>query len=436
MRYIVGMNNRPIRTADPVRMPNLPDGDRYTAPELIRMCAKYSIRPYISELSGGVSFVACLGTALDPNTGKYKKIRETFSPAKWGGVKDAFEAAREWCRNSKGLSQADKAGIIAIPPHIAPQVLWALEECRKRDTNLMAVFQAGFREIEGARIKEAVTFAEAAARLLESKVRDSSATYLADLRTFFKCLGEEFGDRKLHEITVEELEDWLDDREIGPVTWNNKRRILGVLWNYGLEQRNQWVKENVASQIRIRTVKDEEITALTIEQAKGVLRCAHYSLPRLVPYLVVSMFCGLRRSEVQRTDWSDFDWETRSLMVRVTKSRSASSRYVHLSDVAIDWLKPLAQPGGPICTGMYGRREDLKRLRELTFDFDGNIFRHSFGTYHYRGFNNPQSTIVEMGHTTVQMLHKHYKKPVTPTKALEYWKLTRATVLTPPASPC
>jgi integrase len=423
------MNNTPLKYSDPVRLHDLPDGCKYTAPEILAWCSKYSIVPYISLTGSGlVTFEANLGTVRDPENGGYRKIRKTFNPKKYGGLKPAFEAAKEFCVNYKGASENEKVDMLSIPMRLRPQIIWLLEECEKQQTNFMTVAQAGFAAIAATRVKAEITFAEAAAKCIESK-RDISEAYKKDLRFFFNHAGRTFGEQKLNEITSEDIEDWLEEEDFSPVTWNNKLRLFRLLWNFGLEKRNGWVTENVIEELKERQVKDEEVTALTLDQAKGVLRTAHFSIPRLVPYLAVGMFCGFRRDEAKRADWSDIDWETSSIMVRVSKSRTANSRYVHLEPAAVSWLKPLAQAAGPLHPFPYARREELKTLREMTFDFDGNIFRHSFGTYHYHAFSNPQKTIVEMGHTTAQMLFKHYRRPVPQTTAQEYWKLTRDAVL-------
>lgn len=423
------MNNTPLKPADQIDVPELPDGQRYTARDITAWCSKYSIVPYISTTDSGlVTFEANLGTVRDPEDGKYKKVRKTFNPKKYGGIRIAFEAARDWCINNKGTTQTEKADLLAIPPRVRPQLIWLLEECEKQQTNVMTVAQEGFAAIAAKRVKAEITFAEAAARCVEAK-RDISEVYKKDLRFFFNHAGRTFGQQKLNKITSEEIEDWLEEEDFSPVTWNNKLRLFRLLWNFALEKRNGWVTENVIEELEERQVKDGEVTALTMDQAKGVLRAAHFSIPRLLPYLALGMFCGFRRSEAQRADWSDIDWETSSIMVRVSKSRTVSSRYVHLEPAAVSWLKPLAQAAGPLCSGIYARREDIKELRQMTFNFDGNIFRHSFGTYHYHGFSNPQKTIVEMGHTTVQMLFSHYRRPVAQTTASEYWKLTRDAVL-------
>jgi integrase len=423
-------------------MDDVPDGARFTADQIIGLCVKYPIEPYISTTTGAISFIATAGAIPDGTTrerdfgarkrtvSNYKKIRKTFSAKACGGIKNAFEAAREWVTGIKSKSLEEKVHIAALPSSVVFMVTSAMEECAKRQTNLTDIIHRGFRHFDDQAIKNEITFSQAAEALAEARRKAGrDEVYIRDIRTYFNAFGAEYGETKLHQITADEIEDFLEERDLSPTSWNNWRRHLAMIWNFGMESRNGWVRENAASEVVLKDQKDEEVTALTIDQAKAVLRSAHLAIPRLIPYLVLGMFCGFRRTEAQRADWSDMDFDTSSIMVRVTKSRTASNRYPHLQEVALDWLRPIAQAGGPMCTGKYARRDDLAQLRTMTFNFDGNIFRHSFGSYHYRAFNRPQETIVEMGHTTVQMLFSHYRRPVPQTTACEYWKLTRSAVL-------
>jgi integrase len=221
----------------------------------------------------------------------------------------------------------------------------------------------------------------------------------------------------------------LDDRDIGPVTWNNYRRLLGVLWSFAVEPRRGWANKNIILEIKEREVKEEEVTALGVQQAKTLLATASDKFPQLIPYLCLGMFAGLRRSEAHSARWEDIDWEAKAIRVTGGKMRSVTSRYVDLEDAFIDWMKPIAQNEGRLCDGTYKRRDDLKALRTLTWDFDGNIFRHSYGSYHHAFYKNAALTAAEMGHTSVMMLHKHYRRPIPKEIAARYWALNREVVL-------
>jgi integrase len=367
----------------------------------------------------------------DEGSGNYKKHRQAFNFKEYGSAEEALAAASDWIGEMKKVVRTEKNGLIEIPLSIRPRLIYFVEQCKEKGYQLDEVFRLGIERLESLKLISEISFKDAAERTLAYKERnDKGKKYLSDLRYMFRAFGKKFDEIKLGEITAEDIEDWLDEREVSAVTWNNYRRMLGVLWSFAQHPRNAWVRENVIEHVAQKDVKTEEVTALTPAQAKTILASAQRDIPRLIPYLCVSMFAGLRRSEAQLAKWEDIDWATRSIRVQGGKMRGVTNRYVELEPVFIDWMKPIAEEQGDLCTGLFARREDLKKLRALTFDFDGNIFRHTYGSCHYHGFKNPQKTIVEMGHTSVTMLHKHYRRPIPQEIAAKYWALTREVVLT------
>jgi len=395
-----------------------------------KLCRPFSVRPLVSRYTGEISLEACSGTLKDPDTGKYAKQRRAFKISHFDSVEDALAAARTWISDMRGVTREEKSAVLALPMKTRNKLLVSVERCERKGYDINEVIDAGIAALDAQKVAQEISFNRAADVVIGQKLREErSELYVRELRFFYNYFGKTFGGRKLHEITAEEVEDWLEDCEVGNVTWNNYRRQLAILWNFGLEDRNGWVKHNVIEGVIQKQEKVDEVTALTLAQAKAVLATAHSEVPRLVPYLVVGMFAGLRRSEAQVAKWEDIDWETNSIKVRGGKMRSATSRFVDLAPVALDWLKPLYQKGADLCPGPFARRADLKRLRELTFDFDSNIFRHSFGSYHSAFHKNWNLTAAEMGHESVKMLMKRYRKPVPTEVAAKFWALDRSTVL-------
>ena len=76
--------------------------------------------------------------------------------------------------------------------------------------------------------------------------------------------------------------------------------------------------------------------------------------------------------------------------------------------------------------------KNLRRLLEAAWSSlelgrsRSNDFRHSFASYHYAMFGNPEQTAVELGHSDTSMLYKHYRELVTKTQAESYWDITKS----------
>jgi integrase len=402
----------------------------YQISELKRQIGKENIRPLVSKWTGKISFEACAGNEIDPRTGKPSKIRQAFGADKFGSVEAALAAARDWIGQMKYTIRQERGAIFSIPVPYRSRLSVLIERCEQNELDLIEVLERAMELVQKEKVSHAVTFEQAARECRAQKERENlSRPYLRDLRDVYRLVGQDFDNRKLHQIEAGEIEEWLDDRDIGPVTWNNYRRLLGVLWSFAAEPRRGWASKNIILEIKEREIREEEVTALSLPQAKALLRSASEKLPQLIPYLCLGMFTGLRRSEAQVARWEDIDWEAKAIRVTGGKMRSATSRYVDLGEAFIDWMKPIAQSEGPLCDGVYKRREDLKALRALSFDFDGNIFRHSYGSYHHAYHKNAALTAAEMGHESIKMLMKRYRKPYPKEIAAKYWALTREVVL-------
>lgn len=366
-----------------------------------------------------------------------ERQNRSFSTTKLGTLEEAAKAAVTFCKSVEHVEKTERVSAFPIPLSIRPKLEYHIHEIQQAGLDPIEALKIGFEELKSRQETSSTTFSQAAAAVIEFKrTQGKGDQYVKDLTTQYGAFAKEFGHSRLADITASEIEDFLTDRDIGPVTWNNWRRILNVLWNFAMLPRNKWVMVNVADQVAVKTVSDQEVTAFTVPQAKQVLQIADAQFPRLMPFLVIGMFCGLRISEIERAGWEDIDWDTKTIHAgKYKRKNSMSNRHVNIAPVALAWLERYRQASGPfIETGYAGRRADLQKLRELTFDFDANIFRHTFGSYHNEAFKNSPLTAQEMGHTSAEMIAKHYRKPIPQLVALGFWNLTPDAVLSPVGS--
>jgi len=91
--------------------------------------------------------------------------------------------------------------------------------------------------------KTAPTIREIVDRYIADTVaRNKRPATIKDLDQRLNTFADDFGDSRLHELTLDELRDWLDDNEWEPRTRINYHAKLSQL--YGFALRNQWVDSN------------------------------------------------------------------------------------------------------------------------------------------------------------------------------------------------
>ena len=246
-----------------------------------------------------------------------------------------------------------------------------------------------------------------------------SERYLQDLRLRLAQFAATFGERKIAGITTGEIRAWLAGLPVGPVSRNNSRRLLSVLWDFALQ--NEWCSENVIAKTKTAVAPAQKIGILAPGDAARLL----FNAPRrIVPHLAIGLFCGLRRSELQRIGPESVKWDSGLIEAQVTKTRGAARRFITIRRNLRAWLLGC----GPIQRLTEDQfREDIDAAIEAAgIAWPHNALRHSFCSYALAHERNLNDLTLEMGHTNPHTLFAHYRELVTPADAAEYWRLTPA----------
>ncbi|MBP9913727.1 MAG: tyrosine-type recombinase/integrase [Opitutaceae bacterium] len=235
----------------------------------------------------------------------------------------------------------------------------------------------------------------------------------------------DFGSRMASEVTTSEVQAWL--ASLGPlsaISFNNHRRVLHAMFAYGLSE--GYLASNPIAKIPLYVVTHKAPPILTVEDAERLLNAAWASETRLglLGFVVLGLFAGIRRAELERLDWSAVKWERKMVTVDGTIAKSGSIRNVTLSENALAWLASQTAKTGPVCP-----RNIKIRLRELWklagFKKEGrNELRHSFASYHYDLHQNGPLTAAQLGHSTgTHLLFTHYRSLVQLGEGKRYFSL-------------
>jgi integrase len=259
--------------------------------------------------------------------------------------------------------------------------------------------------------------------LLMSKERDgASVRYLKDLRTRLHIFAKSFDEDRLCDISTARLDDWLRALPHTATTRNNYRRLIGVLFSYGVK-RNYCLANPAIATSKGKAV-DKPPGILTPDQCARLLENAS---DEILPALVFGMFAGLRpEAEVWRLDWSKVDLSAGLIHIEANSTKSARHRIVEITPNLKAWLEPYARRSGPVSpTGdKYNYLLQSAREGAKVKDWPPDALRHCFASYHYGHFQDPGRTMVQMGHTNPRTFHAHYRARVTPTAAFAFWELT------------
>ncbi|HXO97077.1 MAG TPA: hypothetical protein VN857_10885, partial [Chthoniobacterales bacterium] len=109
--------------------------------------------------------------------------------------------------------------------------------------------------------------------LLATKKQDGrSDRYIRDIRVRLNAFGGAFSDRLIHEVKAAELEDYLRSLRVGPVSRNNVKRLLVVLFSFAVKRR--YALRNPAVETERATVNQDKPGILTVAEARVLLETA------------------------------------------------------------------------------------------------------------------------------------------------------------------
>ncbi|MEI6077812.1 MAG: site-specific integrase, partial [Verrucomicrobiota bacterium] len=274
--------------------------------------------------------------------------------------------------------------------------------------------------------------------MIAAKTADGvSKYYTSDLKWRLGRFAEKFPG-SITFVTSADIGDFLrglkgepdENGKALPVTGrsrNNFRRAIGTLINFAVS-RGYLVKGTVEIE-DVAQAREEngEIEIFRPEEMAAVLKIAD---ERLIPFLAIGAFAGLRHAELQRLDWAEVRMDDGFIEVKANKAKTASRRLVPIQDNLRRWLKPYRKSSGHICDYVNTSNQIDKlaavvdgKLKEkdptAAFAWKRNAMRHSYISYRVADTQNVAQVALEAGNSP-QMIFQHYRELVRP-EAAKAW---------------
>jgi integrase len=266
------------------------------------------------------------------------------------------------------------------------------------------------------------TVAQLTEEVIQAKHKDGRAPrYIESLRLYLSKFCQDFGDRPIAAVTVEELDTWLRDLAYSPKSRANFRSHICVLFSYAARRR--MIDSNPILHTAKPKLIDKAPEIFAVDELRALLDAANRTAPDVLPMLAIGAFAGLRDAEIKRLDWSEVDLTRGHIEIKAAKAKSARRRIIPIQSNLAAWLRPCSGMTGPVVP--WSARGKLARVRKaagLTL-WPQNGLRHSFASYRLAAIHDAPRVAAELGHTTPQLLYSTYRELVLPEEAERYWKL-------------
>lgn len=389
------------------------------------------IRPRVNP-SGEVVFQLDLGML------EGKRVRRTF---------ESMTEAQAELRRERQKRKIHGRRSQVIEPEVMTELLAARQRLRASGATVMEAVE--FFLQHATRLREEVTVAELVRRFrADRESRGCSEFYVRQLKTSLGHLVRMFGERKAHAITAVDVEVWLRANGWKGKTHNNYLGDVAAMFAWAASRSRGLVQVNPTLEVERAKWTRRGAVVLSVERCDELLREARRrELWRVLSYVVLGMFAGIRPEETKRLSWGAVDLNEGTVVVMATDAKTAARRVIDLSENARAWLRlvPVELRGAwmRIVPKTNWNDEWLLFRRALGWDvghgakkhlpaptvkavhgrWPHDVLRHSFASYHYAMWQDEQRLQVQMGHRSARMLHQHYRAVVTRAEAVRFWGL-------------
>lgn len=327
------------------------------------------------------------------------------------------KAARDYARDSQQEQKEFGREWATLPPVDRAELVQCWRQAKERGYSISEACR--FWETNGSKTATGIIVEELCEKFLAAKKSEGLRT--ESLRLLGVTLGQFASGRqkrKAATITTDEINTWLDSQTWGP--WRRRGVIIdiGNLFNWAVGA--GLLLRNPVDGVRRPRIDDKTPVILTPEAAGKLLKLCRVKYRRILPWLVISLFAGLRAAEVQRLRWETVLDDTIVLASHQTKGRAR--RLVTIRPTLKAWLDTCRKKSGLVYPGPRTPISPEPRLRKEFGGLAKNVLRHSFISYALGSGESVSKVAAESGNSEA-IIFKHYREIVRPDQAAAFWSL-------------
>jgi integrase len=277
------------------------------------------------------------------------------------------------------------------------------------------------------------TVAEVLEEMLREKRNEGlSERYLEDLRNRGGRFAKDFRCN-LTSVHMDKIKEWLQAMTVVNRTRNNFRLTIQTLFAFAKSKKYLPDDWREFESVPLWKTKKEEVEIFTPSEMAKLLSVAD---SKIMPFLSIGAFAGLRSAEISRLDWSKVNLKTGYITVDASIAKTNSRRLVPIQPNLKAWLKPHAKTQG-LVVELENIPNALQRLIDATrpndpknpksklkpaVEWRHNALRHSFCSYRLAKIKNTAEVALEAGNSP-QMIFQHYRELVTQAEAKKWFSI-------------
>jgi integrase len=276
--------------------------------------------------------------------------------------------------------------------------------------------------------------AEVFEEMLQAK-RDEglSPRYIGDLNVRLRRFVPE-NDGEIAALKGPKIRAWIQGLKVANRSRNNFRLAIQTLLSFAKAQQYLPRDWNEMESVPLWKLKEEEVEIFTPGDLISLLSLSD---TRLLPFLVIGAFGGLRSAEIARLDWAKINLQSGYITVDASIAKTNSRRLVPITPNLKEWLIKHRRARGPVVeianvpnaiqklvnATRPPRGSEEAEEKEPTIPWRHNALRHSFCSYRLAEVKSAAQVALEAGNSP-QMIFKHYRELVMEEQAKEWFSIT------------
>ena len=150
------------------------------------------------------------------------------------------------------------------------------------------------------------------------------------------------GNKRVIDVMPEHVESYLAQREVTPETKDGDRRAISSFFSWCLKGKRHWCLNNPCYAVEVEGASrdhDREPVVLPVGDCEKLMRAAEaFAGGKLVPYLALCLFGGLRPYEAARLSWEQVNLADGEIRLKGPQTKTGKGRVVEVSDTLKAWL--------------------------------------------------------------------------------------------------
>jgi len=251
---------------------------------------------------------------------------------------------------------------------------------------------------------------------------------------FIKSLG----NIRVTDVLPDHVEHYLAKRNVSANTKDADCRAISSFFTWCMKGKRHWCVNNPCYAVEIEGLTaddDREPVVLPVKECEALLRAAKkFEKGKLVPYVALCMFGGLRPFEAARLSWEQVNLMDGEIRLMGAQTKTGKGRIVVICKTLKAWLSRYRK-GGKIYRSTY--EVELRRLRaaigygpKTEDDPDlkpwvPDVLRHTAISHYFRLTGSYGRTAEQFGNSE-GIIKKHYQGRVTSAETKKFYALRPA----------